>query len=553
MSTAALDQGASTASSAGRRATVTILYLGLLGGIQSADPNINSTALLKASTDLKMGTTAALAASIATLFLAATAITTGMMGDRLGRRRVLVAALIVSAAGDLIVMASPDTAFFLLGRILAGIGLGAVFGAGFAFLKDFATGKGGLGAALGVYMGASGLAALLIVFTGSSLVGVSWRIAFLVVPVLCVLCIPAALALLPGKQKTAADVGGQPPWDLKGQLLLGLAIIFFLVGVSHASDSILAPLTWGGVIVGIGLFAAFYIVEKKEGERGFFPVRLLKEPIFIAAILCGLVYNLTYGTTLLSFTNLFQYANKLSGLELSVSQLPFLIAGILAAVVTGKLRGAGKISRGMTVLAGATIASIGFVLFAITASGRPSSVLAFIPALVLSGAGIMVSSIPYGGMIIQEADPKHFGAVASSRLTIGQFWFSLGLAGSTVIVDSITRGKVQEKLGATAGEALKKYSVSGTKPSNPEILRDATLAYSDAFAVMMLVLAAVTMIAGIASFVIIRKARRGEEKDTLPPAPPSMGVTAPHLKPEHLGATNTATPTTGATAAASPP
>lgn len=74
----------------------------------------------------------ALAASISTLALAASVISTGLLADRLGRRKVLMAALIVSAAGDLIVAAAPISGVYLLGRVVAGIGLGAVYGASFA-------------------------------------------------------------------------------------------------------------------------------------------------------------------------------------------------------------------------------------------------------------------------------------------------------------------------------------------------------------------------------------------------------------------------------------
>ena len=533
----------SSASASGRRALIAILFLGFLAGVQSSDPNINSSALLRAATDLKMGNSAALAASISTLFLAATAITTGMVCDRLGRRRVLVFSLLFSAAGDLLVMVAPDTAVFLLGRVIAGIGLGAVYGASFAFLKDFATGKGGLSAAMGTFMASGGAAAVVIVFAGSSLAGIDWRLAYVVIPVLCVLSIPAALALTPGggAQKSSE------PWDALGQALLALSIILTLVGISHASDKITSPLTYGPIIVGVLLFVAFYLRERKKGEAGFFPIGLFKDPVFIAAILCGLVYNLTYGTTLISFTNLFQYANKVTGIQLSLAQLPFLVAAIIGALIAGKLRGSGKLTRRGVVMLGAIVCSIGFVVFAVTAASRPSSVWAFSPAMLLSGAGIIIASVPYGGMILQEAPANRYGTVASSRLTIGQFWFALGLAGSTVMVDTITRSKVQEKLGASAGKALEKFSVSGAKPSNPAVLRDAAFAYSDAFAEMMIVLAVVTMIAAIATFLILRKAAHGEGKDIAPPVPPSFAVT-----PSHVTAPPTAQSTPPATASASP-
>ena len=91
--------------------------------------------------------------------------------------------------------------------------------------------------------------------------------------------------------------------------------------------------------------------------------------------------------------------------------------------------------------------------------------------------------------------------------------------------------------------------MSGQKPTEPGLLQEATVAYGDAFAVMMLVLAAVTLIAGIAAYMIIRKFGHGEEADTLPPAPPSTGVTREHTKAEHLNH-GTAPATTGSASSA---
>ena len=76
-------------------------FLGVMGAIQGSAPNINSTALVSLTRDLNMGGgEVALAASLQTIAIAASVITTGLLADRLGRRKVLLAALIVGAAGS---------------------------------------------------------------------------------------------------------------------------------------------------------------------------------------------------------------------------------------------------------------------------------------------------------------------------------------------------------------------------------------------------------------------------------------------------------------------
>ena len=322
---------------------VGLVFIGVLQAIQTSDPNINSTALLRAAKALDMGSLAALAAAMSTLALAATVITTGMLADRLGRRKVLAVALILTAVGDLLVLASSDTAMFLLGRILAGIGCGAIFGAAFAYVKHFAAGKkGGLPGALGVFMAVGGVGAVLFSFVGSMLAGIDWRIAYLLVPIICVICLLLVAVLLPPDDKADRSTG---PWDALGQVLLGLGIVGLLFGIAHMSAGFASPLTWGTMAAGIVLLVAFYAWERHYGDKAFFPVALFKWPIFIAAVLIGLTYNLAYGASLLSFTNLFQYKLELTDTRLALAQLPFLIAGIVAALVVGRIRGKGKLSR----------------------------------------------------------------------------------------------------------------------------------------------------------------------------------------------------------------
>ena len=93
-----------------------------------------------------------------------------------------------------------------------------------------------------------------------------------------------ALALLP---KDGPRPTGQGSWDVTGQLLLGVGIITFLYGVSHATNGITTPLTVIPVVVGVIVLALFALWERRKGEDGFFPIRLFREPIFIAAVLIG--------------------------------------------------------------------------------------------------------------------------------------------------------------------------------------------------------------------------------------------------------------------------
>jgi MFS family permease len=112
-------------------------FLGVLASLQLIGPTVANTALVKAARALEMhGASLSLAATISTLAQAATVLLLGFLGVRLGRRRVLMAALLLSIAGNGLAMAAPHAALFLLGRALAGIAVGGALVLTFAAVRD---------------------------------------------------------------------------------------------------------------------------------------------------------------------------------------------------------------------------------------------------------------------------------------------------------------------------------------------------------------------------------------------------------------------------------
>ena len=479
-------------------AAIALIYLGYLASIQGADPNIASTALLTAGKALNFGGLTALAASVSTLALSATVISTGMFADRWGRKRVILAAMLLAVIGDGIVSIAQDPVMYIIGRALAGIALGAIYGAAFAYVKHFGENyKGGIAVALGLFSASIGVFTLLMTFVGATMVGFGWREAFLVIPVLSALGFLIGLFILPKDQVTKTT----QPWDALGQVLLGLAVVFSLFGISHAANGLASVLTIGPFVVGVILFVLFYFRQKSSPDKRFFPIALLKNPLFLAAIGVGFLYNFATGVGLLSFSNLFQYQLQLKGLDLSLSQLPYLVIAVPLALIVGKLIGKNIITRQMSAFIGGIVSAGGAIMFAITALGAPKSVMDYIPALVVLGAGAAIPAVAYGGMILEEADAKHYGVVSSSRTTIGQFWYALGLSISTVIVDSMARSHVFNKLGQTAETQLDTWYASGGTPSDSSLLPTALEGFVQGFTLLMIVFAVLMVLVSI--FVLI--------------------------------------------------
>ena len=508
-----------------KKPTLALAFLGVLGAIQGSDPNIASTALVGAARGLDMGSTS-LAASISTLALAATAISTGLLADSLGRRKVLQVALIVSIVGDLIVFLAPDTAFYLLGRVIAGVGLGAVYGAAFAYIRAAAK-PGKLAAAMGLFTAVLMVATMVLTFAGGALSSLEWRTAFLVIPVICAISFFIVPILLPKEPRLKL-----PSKDLLGQVLLGIGIIALLGGIGELGKSLTSPVALGGIAIGLVLLIIWFVYEARNENR-FFPVSLFKNPVFLAAILAGFIYNFGNSIAFLQLTNLWQYVNGLKTLEVSLWQLPLLLAGVIAGLLTGRLMSSGKLSARAVLLLGGVVSAAGLVLLALTHSSK--SFWLFFPGEFLVGAGVVIAAVPYGSLILKEAPAKYFGPVSSSRLTFGQFFYAIGFAASTIVIDKLTIGGTTAKLEAagvpatqvgTGLDAVTTYAAQSTAPTTSlgkEALADATASYGLAFATMMYITAALVLIAGVVGYVLLKRA--GDHADD--PTPESIKHPAP--------------------------
>lgn len=494
-----------------RSVTVAVVLLGAMAGIQGAGPTIASTALAEASSALGMtGGLQALAASISTFVLAGTVVSTGILADRLGRRRVLAAALLCSMLGDLVVAVSPGPATYLVGRALAGVGLGAVFAASFAYLRSVVP-RSQLAKANGLFAAVSSAALIALSFLGGTLATGSWRLAFLVVPVASLVCLFATFAVLP-----ALPPVGSGSAQVVGQVLLGAGVISLLYGVSQAGGGLTQPTAWAPIVGGVALLVAWY-VDQDRSATPFFPTDLLRNPLFVAAIAVGFVYNFAQAVVVLQTANLWQYLDSFSTVEVSAGQWPFLLAVVLSAFLAGRWINGSMSHRTATLLGGLGVAA-GFVWIGL--AQFDSAYAVFVPGLVLVGLGIGLVQVVFGTLILKLAPADHLGPVTSAKTTIGQIAYSIGLSVSVILMNSMTDGGVVRRLtdaGASptsVGEgldAIRVYTTVHTEPSSSigrQALGDATTSYSNSFTIMMLVFAGLLVLMTIGAVALLRSEDR---------------------------------------------
>jgi MFS family permease len=421
-------------------------FLGVLASLQLIDPTVANTALVKAAEALQMhGSTMALAASISTLAQAATVLLMGFLGDRLGRREVLMASLLLSIAGDAIALSAPSAELFLLGRALVGIGVGAVLALTFASVR-FVSRPEQLGQALGVWN-------LLIIagFIGGSLLGgvladSSWRLALGLVPVIALLCLPLVPVLLP---EMPANRELRADWP--GLITIAGAMVLVLTGVSHAVSGFTSPEFLIPTLAGVLLFGVHVWIERSR-QAPIFPVSLYARGCFAAAIVSGIAWNFAQAVVQLQTSNFWQVVQRYSTSQVAFAQLPLLICFAIGGVVAGRLMSPGR--RTTQLMAGGVIALV-LGLFLLAGLRADSAYAALVVPLLLVGTGLAFISVPQSALFVQEAPPRYFGSVTAFRTTTGQLGFALGFAASGAMVNGFGFASLRDrllKLGASPAQ-----------------------------------------------------------------------------------------------------
>ncbi len=204
---------------------------------------------------------------------------TGWLSDRVGRRNIYVASLLVFSVGAAASALSPSLELLVAARVLQGLGGGAVIPMGMAIVFDlFPADRRGM--ALGVWGVATMAGPAAGPPVGGWMVGVaSWR---------GVLGVFAAIALVAGVlgRRLLPDVGHreQRPLDVAGWVVAAAAVTTVIVGLRQAAPwGISSPPTVSMVLAGL-LLAVFLVRRSLSRADPLIEFRMFTVPAYSAAM-----------------------------------------------------------------------------------------------------------------------------------------------------------------------------------------------------------------------------------------------------------------------------
>ncbi|GAA0701218.1 MFS transporter [Kitasatospora atroaurantiaca] len=366
-----------------------------------------------------------------TLVLASLLILSGSVADRIGRRRVFRAGLLLFVLGSLLCSLAPSLEWLIAFRALQAVGGSMLNPVAMSIITNTFTDPRERAQAIGVWGGVVGISMALGPLIGGFLVnGAGWPSIFLInVPVGLAACaltfrhIPESRAPRPRRL--------DPVGQVLMVLLLGAGTAVIIEGPGHGWTS-------PGILLLAGVAAAALLAlpwwELRTAEPLIDP-RFFRSVPFTGATLTAVCAFAALGGFLFLNTLYLQDVRHYSPVEAGLWTLPMAGLTLICAPLSGRIVGR-RGPRGPLLVAGAALAASGLLLTRL-ATDSPAGLLLL--AYALFGLGFGTVNAPITNAAVSGMPNSRAGVAAAVASTSRQVGQSLGVAVlGTVVTTAVT-------------------------------------------------------------------------------------------------------------------
>jgi EmrB/QacA subfamily drug resistance transporter len=358
------------------------------------DQLVVATALNTIRTDLHASiatlewTVNAYSLSFAVLLLSGAA-----LGDRFGRRRLLVAGLLVFTLASAACALAPDVGLLIAARAVQGAGSALVMPLAVSLLTS-AFPPERRGSALGIFTALTGLAVVGGPLLGGVITeGIAWQWIFWVNVPIGVILMPLVL------RRTAESRGPAARLDLLGLLLASAGMFGIVWGLVRANTA-----GWGSVIMlaaGTVATVAFLFWEARASEP-MLPLTLFTDRTFSAASIAVFLLTAALFSSVFFLAQYLQVSLGYSPLGAGVRFLPWTLALFVVAPAAGRL--VDRIGSRALLAGGLFLQAAGLAWVALTIAAGDSYAAA-VTALVIAGCGTSMA-LPAAQNAVMNAAPR---------------------------------------------------------------------------------------------------------------------------------------------------
>ncbi|MFC3999028.1 MFS transporter [Nocardiopsis sediminis] len=441
--------------------------------------------------------------------LAGLLITMGTLGDRIGRRRLLLIGSAGFGAASLIAANAPTAEVLIAARALLGLAGATLMPSTLSLIRNmFLDPRQRLFAIATWASGFSGGAALGPIVGGWLLEHFHWGSVFLInLPVMVLILVAAPLLV---RESRNPHPGRLDPASVA--LSLG-AMLPAVYGVKKLAEEGLAIVPVVAIAAGL-LLGAVFVRRQLRLKDPLLDVRLFAIREFTVAVATNLMIVFAMVASLFFITQYLQLVLGISPLYAGFALVPGLVLSVAASfVAVGVAR---RLSLGSVIVIGLALIAAGFL--AVTLAPTEGGLWLIVGAFALLNVGIGLTETLTNDAILTAAPPERAGAASAISETAYELGGALGVAllGSVLTATYRIRLDEVEDVPAAAMDAARETlggAVTAAEglpsPAAGALLDAARAAFTDGMHLTSAIAAAIIVIAAVQAGVLLRGRRNG--------------------------------------------
>jgi DHA2 family multidrug resistance protein-like MFS transporter len=423
------------ASKATRREWIGLAVIALPCMLYSMDLTVLNLAVPALSADLRPSSAELLwIVDIYGFLVAGSLITMGTLGDRIGRRKLLMIGAAAFGIASVLAAYSNTPAMLIAARALLGIAGATLAPSTLSLIRNMFHDPHQRTVAISVWiMSYSAGAAIGPVIGGVLLEYFWWGSVFLInVPVMALL-----LALGPVLLPEFRDPGAGR-LDLLSAAQSVAAVLAVIYGLKRIAEHGPGWVPALAILVGLAVGAAFLRRQRRLADP-LIDLKLFRIPAFSAALAVNV---LGFSTCFAAFLFIAQYLQSVLGLtplQAGLWGLPSALAFVAGSMLTPMI--VRRFRPATVIVGGMAVSAAGFVLLALV-DDAASPLAMLVTGSVVFSIGLTPVVALTTDLVLGAAPPERAGAAASMSETSSEFGGALGIAVLGSIVTAVYRSEV---------------------------------------------------------------------------------------------------------------
>jgi DHA2 family multidrug resistance protein-like MFS transporter len=407
-------------TTAGKREWLGLAVLALPTFIVAIDLFVLLLALPNIATDLDAGANQQLwVTDIYGFVLAGFLVTMGTLGDRIGRRKLLLIGSVAFGIGSIVCAYSTSAEMLIVARAVLGIAGATLMPSTMGLIASLFRNPRQMATAFGIFSGTFTLGAVFGPVIGGVMMAYFWwgSVFLLGVPIMLLLVVVGPKLLPEASNPKAGKMDGT---SVVLSLAALLPIIYGIKELARHGWQFVPALV---LVVGL-VFGVVFIRRQRQLANPLLDLKLLRNRTVGASFPAMVAYSSLGGGIMMLMLLYFQLVAGMSTLEAGLAMVPGMLTGALGFQIAPKL--AARFRPGYVIALGLLGSAIGFLMMTQFSTESGSTVLV-IGFAVASFFGVAMPGLG-SNLIVASAPPEQAGSAGSLAQMANEFGSTLGLA-----------------------------------------------------------------------------------------------------------------------------